>query len=443
MTRSVVLRLSLAALFAASAAHAGTGYVPLPGVTIVGPASYEAQVLISNNATQVREVKQVQLATDTDGTPRGAAPASLQVQGNRTNVVKPAATFRGLLELSGSTDLRFSARLVRLGTGGALGVQIPVVTSENLAPANQSLTLQGLIAADTRTTDMTIVNLGKQATECRVSLYRADGSTILANSEVKLKPLSHRYFVNVFSGLAAEITDARATVTCDKDFYAYALLANSATGEIAVVEPSGSGESTLTVPGAEPECPVGAFCFDQKGLVHQPTKAVPVKRVAFNAPAGTFTRLRLSLEVTVGNFYPQDPDGKHLIYWFVINRNFDMPGMLYFRGPNAYTALARHGVGLTHPQKLRIEQPFQAVPGRTYRVENDYDMGRSQLTITVTDVETGDVKARLTGTTNVSKVTLTATDKFLIDMGFPEGKVPDEVPSYGWAYRNIHLEVIK
>lgn len=443
MTRTAVLRLSLAALFVASAAHAGTGYVPLPGIQLVGPASYEAQVLISNNASQAREVKQVQLATDTDGTPRGAAPAGVQVQGNRTNVVKPAATFRGLLELSGSTDLRFSARLVRLGTDGALGVQIPVVTSENLTPANQSLTLQGLIAADTRTTDVTIVNLGKQATECRVSLYRADGSTILANSEVKLKPLSHRYFVNVFSGLAAEITDARATVTCDKDFYAYALLQNSATGELAVVEPSGSGESTLTVPGADPECPANAFCFDAKGLFHQPTKAVPVKRTTFNAPAGTFTRLRLSLEVTVGNFYPQDPDGKHLIYWFVINRNFDMPGMLYFRGPNAYTALARHGVGLAHADKLKIVKPFQGIPGRTYRVENDYNMGGGVITITVTDVESGDVKAVLTGTPNVTKVTLTTADKFLVDTGFPEGKVPDEVPSYGWAYRNLHLEVIK
>ncbi|HKV11850.1 MAG TPA: hypothetical protein VJ725_27135 [Thermoanaerobaculia bacterium] len=442
MTRSAVLRLSLAALFAASAAHAGTGYVPLPGIQTVGSATYEAQVLISNNATQTREVKQVQLATDTDGTPRGAAPAGLQIAANQTNVVKPAATFRGLLELSGSTDLRFAARLVRTGQD-SLGVQIPVVTSDNMQAANLSLTLQGLIAAGTRTTDITIVNVGKQAAQCRVSLYRADGTTVLANSEVNLKPLSHRYFVNVFSGLAAEATEARATVTCNRDFFAYALLSNSATGELAVVEPSGSGESLLTVPGAEPACPVGATCFDAKGLVHQPTKAEPVKRITFNAPAGTFTRLRLSLEVTVGNFYPQDPDGKHLIYWFVINKNFDMPGMLYFRGPNAYTALARHGVGLTHPEKKKIVQPFQGVPGRTYKVENDYDMGRGVLTIRVTDVETGEVKVNMTDAPNVAKVTLTTADKFLVDMGFPEGKVPDEVPSYGWAYRNVHLEVIK
>lgn len=443
MTRSIVRNVLLATFCVASAAHAGTGYVPLPGIQTVGGASYEVQVLVSNNATQTREVKQVQLVTDTDGTPRGAQPASLQVQGNRTTVVKPAATFRGLLELSGSTDLKFSARLVRLGAGDTLGVQLPVITSENMTPAGRSLTLQGLIAAGTRTTDITLVNLGKQPTECRVSLFRADGSAILSNSEVKLKPLSHRYFVNIFSGLAAEITDARATMTCDKDFYAYALLSNSATGEIAVVEPSGSGESTLTVPGADPECPAGAFCYDLKGLVHQPTKAVPVKRVTFNAPTGTFTRLRLSLEVTVGNFYPQDPDGKHLIYWFVINRNFDMPGMLYFRGPSSYTALARHGVGLAHAQKLKIVKPFQGIPGRTYRVENDYDMGSGVLTISVTDIESGEVEALLTGTPNVNKVTLTAADKFLVDMGFPEGKVPDEVPSFGWAYRNIHLEVIK
>jgi hypothetical protein len=443
MTRSVVRNVLLAAFCVASAAHAGTGYVPLPGIQAVGGTPYEAQVLISNNATQTREVKQVQLATDTDGTPRGAAPAGLQVLGNRTSVVKPAATFRGLLELSGSTDLRFSARLVGLGTQGALGVQIPVITSDNLTPASQSLTLQGLIAAGTRTTDITLVNLGKQIAECRVNLFRADGSSILANSEVKLKPLSHRYFVNIFNGLAAEITEARATVTCDKDFYAYALLSDSATGELAVVEPSGSGESTLTVPGATVECPVGGFCYDLKGLVHQPTKAVPVKRVTFSAPTGTFKRLRLSLEVTVGNFFPQDPDGKHLIYWFVINKNFDMPGMLYFRGPNSYTALARHGVGLAHAQKLKIVKPFQGVPGRTYRVENDYNMATRVITITVTDIESGDVKAQLVGTTNVAQVTLKDTDNFLIDMGFPEGKVPDEVPSYGWAYRNIHLEVTR
>jgi hypothetical protein len=166
-----------------------------------------------------------------------------------------------------------------------------------------------------------------------------------------------------------------------------------------------------------------------------------VGRVTLNAPAGTFTHLKLSIEVTVGPFYPSEPAAKHLVYWWVINRNFYMPGMLFFRGPRASTALVRHGIALTHPEKHRIEQPFAAIPGHTYRIENDYDMGRGIFSVIITDLDTGLLAARLDGTPNVSQVTLTAADKFLVDMGFPEGVIPDEVPSYGWTYRNIHIEV--
>jgi hypothetical protein len=151
----------------------------------------------------------------------------------------------------------------------------------------------------------------------------------------------------------------------------------------------------------------------------------------------------MSLDITVGAWYPQDPDGKHLIYWFVINKNQDMPGMLYFRGPDAYTALARHGIALKHADKVKIVKPFQAVPGRTYRVINDYDMGKGKYTVVILDVLTGEVRATLEGTPNVAKVTLKAGDRFLIDMGFPEGAIPDEVPTFNWTYSDVRVEVYK
>ena len=67
-----------------------------------------------------------------------------------------------------------------------------------------------------------------------------------------------------------------------------------------------------------------------------------MQRVQFPAPAGVATRLRLTLDVTVGPWYAPDPAGKTLIYWFVINRNFDMAGLLYFRGPDpAHPAWSR------------------------------------------------------------------------------------------------------
>ena len=161
-------------------------------------------------------------------------------------------------------------------------------------------------------------------------------------------------------------------------------------------------------------------------------------------PAGvTTTRLRLSLDVTVGPWYPADPVGKHLIYWFVVNRNFYMPGMLYFRGPGTSgdVALVRQGMGLTHPNKITMKEPFAAQIGHTYHCDNDYDMGRGVYTVTITDLTTGQVAVVLTGVPNVSSYTFKPGDNLTIGMGFPVVGNPDEVPCIGWTYANVHAEV--
>jgi hypothetical protein len=166
---------------------------------------------------------------------------------------------------------------------------------------------------------------------------------------------------------------------------------------------------------------------------------VPVKRVSFPVPVGTYGRVKMSLDVTVGPWYKTDPDAKHLIYWFVLNKNVDMIGMLYFRGPEAYTALSRYGIGLTHPKKIKLVKPFKAVPGRTYHCENDLDMVAGTINITVTDTTSGAV-VKLSGKANVRQLTTKANDKLVVDMAFPEGKTPDEVPSYNWTYKDVHVE---
>jgi len=437
--RPLALRLFLAALCAAGVAHAGTVYVPSPGSGTVGASSYEVQVSITNTSAVTAPVSQVLLATDTDGTPRLTSPNTVQVQPGRTAVVKPGGNFKGMIELSGGADLRYSARLV--GTGpGRLGVYLPVITSDNLIRGGQTAALQGLVSGAGRTADLTVVNLGQTASTCTANLYQADGTLLAGPVTLAMKPLSHRSISNIFAGGIA--TEARVSVTCTRDFFAYALLSDAATGEIAYVGPAGNGGSLLTLPGQGAACPAGATCLDAKGVVHQPTQAKPVQRITFPAPAGVATRLRMSLDVTVGPWYAPDPDGKHLIYWFVINRNFIMPGMLYFRGPATSTALVRYGMNLTHPQKLKIEQPFQAQPGHTYHVDNDFDMARGVYTVTITDTATAQ-SVQLVGVPNVRSYTLKAGDNFLIDMGFIEGLTPDEVPTYGWTYANVHVEVYK
>ena len=266
---------------------------------------------------------------------------------------------------------------------------------------------------------------------------------------MSLIPLSHRYVTNVLSGLvdASGVADARAQVSCTQDFYSYAVLKNSVTGELALVQPAASGDSTLGSGGGTPPptgggCgSTGVTCFDAKGIVHQPTPVNPVGRVTFAIPQGTYTRFRMAMDVTVGQWYAPDPAGKALIYWFVIDKNLDMAGLLYFRGPGegGYTALARHGMGLTHPQKLKLVKPFQAQIGHTYHVDNDYDMGGHSYVITITDKSSGEATV-LNGEPNVSRFTTKAGQRFIVDMGFKENAIPDEVPSYNWLYQNIHIE---
>ncbi|HSS52097.1 MAG TPA: hypothetical protein VLX28_24410 [Thermoanaerobaculia bacterium] len=450
MNRSFVSML-LATLGAAGTAHAGTVYVPIPSQTMAGTSTYEVQVSVANTAAAPATVTQTLLASDSDGTQRAGVPTGpLAVNGGQTSIVKPGATFSGLLELSGATDFRYSARLVNVG--GGLGVDLPLITSSTVTKANGRLSVQGLVSDASRTADLGLVNLGTTGSQCTVNLVRSDGSALAAAVTLSLNPLSHRYFTNVLSGLvdASGVADARAQVSCTQDFYAYGVLKNSATGELALVQPAASGDSTLGSPGSTPTpspsgggCgSTGVVCFDANGVVHQPTPINPVGRLTFAIPQGTYTRFKMSLDITVGPWYAPDPQGKVLIYWFVIDKNLDMPGMLYFRGPGpgGSVALVRHGIGLTHPEKGKIQKSFHAVIGHTYHCENDYDMGRGVYTVTITDKGTGQVQTVLTAAPNVHLYTSRPGQHFIIDMGFHENAVPDEVPDYNWVYQNVHIE---
>lgn len=320
------------------------------------------------------------------------------------------------------------------------------IADESSFRGGQALSLRGLRASESIETDLALVNLAQTANRCTLALADGNGFGIGPVISLTLTAREERPFLNVFERLieGEGIADAQATVSCSRDFYAYALLANRADGRADLVTPEASYDQValerLSAPVAA--CPAGAACFDAAGLVHVPEAPPgrPIGRVVFPTASGVAKRFRLSLDVTVGDWFPEESDGKHLIYWFVINKNKDMPGLLYFRGPGKNQAFARHGVQLTHPEKIKIIKPFAAEPGRTYHVDNDYDMARQTYKVTVTDVATGAVKVTLVGKPNLASYLVKARSKFIIDMGFYPGLVETEVPSYGWKYSDLHVE---
>src|SRR5688500_10091999 len=229
LSSSTALALLGGLALAATPAHAGTVYVPLPGVTTVGTATWEAELTIANASPQPLALSGLLLAHDTDGTQRaGLTPATLNVAAAQTLLVRPGASFVGLVELAGSPNARYAARLTGKGALGQMGVGLPVVSASNATAGGGALSLQGLAGSATRSTPLVLVNLAHSASQCTVTLLNAAGAALATPTTSNLKPLSQLDRGNVFNGLAA-LTDARAHVTCTRNFFAYALMTDSAT----------------------------------------------------------------------------------------------------------------------------------------------------------------------------------------------------------------------
>jgi hypothetical protein len=310
--------------------------------------------------------------------------------------------------------------------------------------AGETLALGGLASTATSFTSLALVNWAPVPARCSLAFTGADGDRLGPALHLTLEPMGSTNFLDALEGRQAE--QAQLKVSCDQDFSAYSLVADRRTGALAPSAPAElSSAVSEDVVADAPPCPAGASCFDAVGLVHvpEPPSGIAVGRVAFPAPAITLKRLVLSLDVKVDQWYPIEPDGKHLIYWFVIDRNFDMPGLLYFRGPSKSEAFARHGIHLTHPEKIKVIKKWTAAVGVTYHVVNDYDMAKKRFTVTISDAATGAVQVVLQGKPNVAAFTVKRNARFIVDMGFPPDLVPTEVPSYDWQYSNVHIEAYK
>ena len=381
MSQNVARCLLLAALSTAGVAHARVVYVPLPPIAEGSDGLYETRVSLHNDAS-------------------GALAADPYLFSKGIDNRLEAAPRKSHLAIEGRRDLRAEAARARrraaadLGrrrrrAGGPHGRHRSAQGDRRRAaadhrrqplPGGRTLALDHLLLSTASASNLALVNLAQTDNLCTLTLATGDGAE-LATTSLTLRGLENRAFVNAFERLIEEgstfETPARASFSCAQDFYAYALVTDLVTGRIEAVTPQeAAADQAVRKPATVPVCPTGATCFDKTGVVFTPAPlpGVPVGRVTFPAPAGVAKRLRLSLDVTLADWYKQDPAGKHLIYWFVVNKNIDMPGLLYFLGPHKNQAFARHGMGLTHPQKIKIIKPFTGKVGHTYHVDNDYDM---------------------------------------------------------------------
>ncbi|HEX3528629.1 MAG TPA: hypothetical protein VH988_16315 [Thermoanaerobaculia bacterium] len=250
--RTTGLILGALALCAAPV-RAGEVLVPLSAGVAADGTTYTTRVWVTNVGSAARRWTPTFITPGVDGT-KAAAGSPLTVNPGATVPVTNLAPAGkgGMLYVNGAPQLVITARLEGTGKDGSLRAAVagPLVTGRDLAAGGSTVQLHGLSQKQGGlTTDLYLINAARQAAQCTVSAFGADGGTIATAVRYTLPALSLKTVEGALAQFGAtSIDEARIAVSCDQAFYAYARVYKAGSGELNVMTPPRSLGRPVTVP---------------------------------------------------------------------------------------------------------------------------------------------------------------------------------------------------
>ncbi len=391
MKKRLVVGLGLiAAALSIPPAFAGFVYVPVLDRSGPGGSTHLTEVWLSNSGTQERRYGTLFIPAGTNGTERPVPSTKATVFPLRTSklvgISSPGAP--GLLEIEVGTQVFVHARMANSPASGFAGTtEVPVISSDNSLTAGSSAHLQGLFR-DTggSYTDLAVVNLSNQQAACDIQFFRADGTQVGGTARVGVQPLSLRNFGDALLLLgAASIADARAQVTCNQLFFAFAPVFTASRTLLSFVTPSASGASTLPGPAGPGPAP-GALVFERTGQIHMPVAGQEVK--TFNVPVAQPLALRrfiVEWDVVPGPWTATKPDGNHNLIWIHRGkyRSNTLANVNTF-GPPRSAIKNTQNVDMAAKALTLQEVPLTFQQGVSYHLRYVYDAEINKINLTVT-----------------------------------------------------------
>lgn len=461
MTGKLSVCLALALALAAVPAFAGTVYVPILSENGSDDTSYVTRVWLTNQGQSAQAVEYLLLANDTDGTKRSGSskkPSKVTVQPGGTSVLE-IESGPGMLEITAvgakPADLAISAEVRNTSQVGGKETHsvVPVLSSENVSGAGDTLVLQGLRRTSGVFTNLILVNLGHAETQCSVKAFRAGGQQIASTALLSLKALTQVQFPDALRLLGeTQAKDVYSQIECDQPFFAYLTVYEVATGEVLALEPSARGDSGLAPPGKEePPSVPGAILFTQKGTFHVPTPDNP--SAIFNIPVPsdrTFSNVTVDLDIFVAGWYDKDPAGLHSLFW--LHRGAccwpkwarNITGFANAFGPNASRVRVVSNMDLPQfAEKAKGERQVALHPGQSYHLRFEYDTKQRSSFLRIT--QGGSEVAHMTMPTTTSNLKADATEAWMIYFGHENQfftQLGAERPTYGWRYENLRVEFL-
>lgn len=458
MRKAFVCALALSALGLVSPVFAGSVYVPIQNPAGSDGSTHSTEVWVSNSGTDNRPVSSTFLAAGTNGTQRTGNPAqTVQVVAGRTLLLQGlgAAGKTGLLEVETSARMMVEARLKSTAPNGAVSVTaLPVISSANAVQPNQPAHMLGLRrdAARGERTDLVLVNLAREgAALCNVGFYRSNGTQIGTDTTLSVPALSSLYFTDAFGLLnESNVSDARAQVSCNRQFFAYTPVFYPASSQYVFVTPSASGASTLggssSGGGGGTTTTAGAVVFERNGPIHVATTSNPKGIVDIVVPrAMSLRRMVVDVDFIPGPWNRLKNPGNHAIIW--IHRNI---GAQEFRSnsvvnvnafSNKNTIKMNQNVDLPGGNQTVAEKSVPWVQGQLYHLRYVYDAENQWITATLTSNGAQVATMGMVGTAN-NRALRVEPGKLRTEFGHYDFQEGPELASYGWQYMNLKVEMI-
>ncbi len=451
MRKPLATCLALSLLGSLGTAFAGTVYIPVPDPLGSTGSSHTLQIWVSNTGAVQRPYTATYLAAESDGMQRPPNPTGTPVPPGRTALLGGVGISGkvGLLEIDTSTQMSIEARLLNTPPGGQISLSsVPVISSDNLFAAGKTAIVEGLGRDNVRgdISNLGIVNLAKQASQCEVRIFRANGSQIGGTVALSFKPLSLRHFGDAFGLLGEQsLADARFHVTCNQPFYAYATIFLRGSSQLVYVDPSATGASTLSGPGggSEPPPPSGSVIYSIPGLFHTATTQKPKEQRSITLERDlSLKRLVIDMDFIPGPWNREKVPANHGLIWLYREkfRSNTIANVNAFSPPKL-TLKAAQNINLPPLASTQNEGGIPWEEGKRYHVRYTYDAEHDQVLVVLSSGSTT-IKSFSYPATAPNHVLDVPARGLTVDFGHYAGQPGPEVAGYGWRFYDFKIEMV-
>jgi hypothetical protein len=350
----------------------------------------------------------------------------------------------GLLEIERTGELAVNA-WIESGSGRqTFYAGVPVISEANRLAAGGAAYLNGLARVGQREiTDLSLVNVGREKAQCQVDFLRVDGSEIGAGVAVDVPALSLRPFADAL-GLGSEPEAQSARVSCDQSFYAYALAADRATGEVSFVTPEPAFTAAARAGRSKAATTKQTIVFTQSGRFHYATKEhakailrVPVPQ-AMNA-----SRVTAELDFVAGPWNPRLKSGAHNLLFFHRGRfrSNTLANVNAF-GPKRNLFKMNQNLDMPAGWNTQAEVGFTFVHGQRYHVKVVQDAATRTIDLTLSQNGQTLRTLRFGGSVKGGAIAIPASG-LVAEFGNNNNQFLPEVSSLAFAYENFRAEIVE